>query len=362
MLLAKGADPNRVGEDESVRSLAAKRGDSEVARLLGVPAQELKQVALAPLPAKTGGMPIPESVTKALALLENQSHNFIRTAGCNSCHAQDLPSSAAAIARNRGMKAPKLIEQIPEAMNGETPERIMDLGAVTTTSIGWEMFDRGMNLSPSDQYTDATVHFMRAMQTPEGYWKGADGRRPPMNSGDLQTTALAIYTLKTFAPDSRTELARAAKWLETTQPVTTQERAFHLLALAWSNASNASIERASKALAAAQRPDGGWNQLPGMGSDAYASGEALYALNVAGRMPATDATYQKGVRFLLQAQAEDGSWHVRTRSIWFQPYFQSGFPYDHDQWISAAGTAWATMALSMATDLPKGDTPRISRK
>jgi hypothetical protein len=29
-----------------------------------------------------------------------------------------------------------------------------------------------------------------------------------------------------------------------------------------------------------------------------------------------------------------------------QPYFQSGFPYDHDQWISATATAWASMALS----------------
>jgi hypothetical protein len=30
-----------------------------------------------------------------------------------------------------------------------------------------------------------------------------------------------------------------------------------------------------------------------------------------------------------------------------QPYFQSGFPYEHDQWISATGTAWAAMALTL---------------
>jgi len=29
-----------------------------------------------------------------------------------------------------------------------------------------------------------------------------------------------------------------------------------------------------------------------------------------------------------------------------QPYFESGFPYQHDQWISFAGTAWADMALA----------------
>lgn len=61
-----------------------------------------------------------------------------------------------------------------------------------------------------------------------------------------------------------------------------------------------------------------------------------------------DAVYQKGLRYLLGTQAEEGPWEVQTRSIRLQPYFESGFPYGHNQWISVAGTAWATMALSMA--------------
>ena len=58
----------------------------------------------------------------------------------------------------------------------------------------------------------------------------------------------------------------------------------------------------------------------------------------------------EGNRYLLRTQAADGSWHVKSRSIWLQPYFESGFPYGHDQWISAAGTAWAVMALSLAAE------------
>ena len=56
--------------------------------------------------------------------------------------------------------------------------------------------------------------------------------------------------------------------------------------------------------------------------------------------------YRRGVDYLLKSQAPDGSWHVETRSIWLQPYFESGFPYGRDQFISGAGTAWASMALT----------------
>jgi hypothetical protein len=37
---------------------------------------------------------------------------------------------------------------------------------------------------------------------------------------------------------------------------------------------------------------------------------------------------------------------VRSRAVKLQPYFESGFPFGHDQWISSAGTAYAVMALA----------------
>jgi squalene cyclase len=101
-------------------------------------------------------------------------------------------------------------------------------------------------------------------------------------------------------------------------------------------------------LLAVQRADGGWSDLDSMESSAYATGKALYALQIAG-LSATDAAYERAVQFLLSTQLEDGSWHVRTRAMAFQPHFDAGFPHGFDQWISAAGTSWATMALSQAS-------------
>jgi len=77
-------------------------------------------------------------------------------------------------------------------------------------------------------------------------------------------------------------------------------------------------------------------------------GKALVALSDSGAIAVTDAAYQRGVQYLLANQLEDGSWFVRSRAIAFQPYFESGFPHGHDQWISAAATNWATMALIRA--------------
>jgi hypothetical protein len=359
LLLKHGADASFTGDyEETARDLAAKRGDTDVARLLGALSEPLTMASHsreAPMPS------IPDAVDRALALLEKQSYNFIRVGGCNSCHSQDLPSAAAALARQRGLKAPREIPQLPAQMM-PSPERVMDLGVVAVTGTAWELFDMGMNGVAKNAYTDAVVRLIKAMQTPQGNWSTNESRRPPMNAGEYQAAALAIYALRHYTPsgdEASTDqaIARAAAWLEHARPETTQDRAFHALALAWANHGSTTARTAARALTALQRGDGGWGQLPGMASDAYATGQALYALSVAGRMTAADPAYQKGIDFLLRTQAADGSWHVKSRSIWLQPYFESGFPYGQDQFISAAGTAWASMALATAVQ-PAASTQR----
>ena len=229
------------------------------------------------------------------------------------------------------------------------------------TSVAWELLDFGMNGAPANAYTDAVVRVIQAMQTPQGNWSSNESRRPPMSAGDFQAAALAIYALKHYAPagheaDAVESIARAAAWLEQARPETTQDRAFHALALAWADRAERA-KAAARDLAARQRADGGWNQLPLMDSDAYATGQALFALHEAGATSLSDAVYRRGVEYLLRTQAADGTWHVKTRSIWLQPYFESGFPYGRDQFISTAGTAWASMALAAAVQ-PQRSTRR----
>ena len=119
------------------------------------------------------------------------------------------------------------------------------------------------------------------------------------------------------------------------------------MGLAWANLNKDAIRVALQELLAKQRPDGGWSDLDSMESSAYASGRALYALQIAG-LPPSDAAYDRAVQFLLKTQLEDGSWYVKSRALALQPCFDAGFPHGFDQWISAAATSWATFALAQA--------------
>ncbi len=121
-----------------------------------------------------------------------------------------------------------------------------------------------------------------------------------------------------------------------------------LLGLGWANAGNGDTRARAQALLAEQRPDGGWARLPGLETDAYATGQALVALHWGGHVPVTDPAYQRGVAYLLRTQFADGSWLVRSRTFPLQPIKDSGFPHGKDQWISATGTSWAVMALSLS--------------
>ena len=95
-----------------------------------------------------------------------------------------------------------------------------------------------------------------------------------------------------------------------------------------------------------QRAEGGWAQNSQLEPDAYGTALVLYSLGKAGVLKASDKPYRRGAAYLLRTQYPDGSWFVRSRAPKLQPYFQSGFPYDHEQWISASATAYAVMALA----------------
>lgn len=308
---------------------------------------------------------------KGLELLVKTSPAFIRKGGCNSCHNQTLPAAVQTFARQRGIPVGDPLEQLAPALSDVTTERYAEYsvaGGGGINALAFELLALSMEGHPADARIRAQLQYIRSQQQAEGYWRGGGAQtnhapqglsrpgsaRPPLVWDDVTPTAYMVRALQSFAAprdaaDTRARVDRARRWLLAAKPTRVQEHAFKVLGLKWAAADRQAIDAAARALQALQHPRGGFAQLPTLPPDAYATGIALFALHEAG-MPATHRVYQAGLKFLLDTQAADGTWHVRSRSLEFQPYFESGYPYGRDQWISAAGTAYATLAIAAAVN------------
>jgi len=296
------------------------------------------------------------SVEKALPLLQRASPAFWEKTGCISCHHNVLPSMAVTTAHDRGFAvdepaAKEILKATANYLQTRTERILQGLtppGAEDTMS--YVLFALAAAHFPGNAGTDAGVRYLKIRQAEDGRWT-IRAHRPPLESSSIDLTAVTIRVLQAFAPPGQRaqyakSIAHAAQWLERAAVRNTDEAAFRILGLVWADTAPVSVAQAAASLAQAQRPDGGWSQLPTLESDAYAPGQALVALQAAG-MKNADPIYQKGAAFLLRTQLADGSWFVKSRSETFQPYFESGFPHGNDQWISAAGTSWAVTALAL---------------
>jgi hypothetical protein len=361
MLLARGADVNTVGlEGETALDLAMRNGHTIVVD------------ALLAAGAKTGRgfptervMPKPAASARAalervVPLLQKSDATFMRKSGCVSCHNNTLTAMTVASARTYRLPFDegaagaqrKTMASIADAMRES-----VRLGTDEGNKPSHMLMGLAAAGYPPDMTTDALANFIKGRQLKDGRWPtfGID-HRPPIVTSDIDITAAAIRGLRVYAPPRQRAayddaVQRGLGWLLAVEPKTTDERAFQLLGLVWGgiNPTQPALRAAARTLLAEQRSDGGWAQLPTLASDAYATGQAMVALEQAKAVRVTDPAYQRGVRYLLSTQLEDGSWYVRTRALAFQPYFESGFPHGPDQWISIAASNWAAMALASAT-------------
>ena len=74
-------------------------------------------------------------------------------------------------------------------------------------------------------------------QKADGSWRTFGGR-PPIESSDIQNTTTAMRAIQVYGPKpQRAEYEKsvqlAAEWLAKQQPVTTEDRVFQILGLAW---------------------------------------------------------------------------------------------------------------------------------
>lgn len=363
-LIAAGADVNAKDQNgESVLDWAGKFRNPEIMAALekaGAKGREFDPVPQPPPHSQP--QDASEAIHRALPLLARSGPIFFRQGGgCAGCHHQPMHARAFAAVSASGMVSdPSLKQNFADAMVAVRPRLVPILPLLTGPGGDYDsllapmMAYADLHL-PANSLTDLMVHYIAVRQHPSGAWINLGIARPPIQDSTIVRTAMAIRTLQTYGWPARQaefneRISRARRWLQNAKPVTTYEHADRIMGLRAAGVPASDLRRDAQTLINLQREDGGWAQTRFLESDAYATGMVLHTLYTTGLLGPNDPVYRKGVAFLLRTQFPDGSWYVRSRAPKFQPYFQSGFPFAHDQWISSAATSWAVMALAPASE------------
>jgi hypothetical protein len=181
-------------------------------------------------------------------------------------------------------------------------------------------------------------------QEPDGSWL-AQGQLPSMkwdgekemNDATTMWSVLAVSACDSVEESLLRSRQRALEYLKTSAPgKTVQSLALHLMiAHKFGDPSRAGALRSE--LLARQREDGGWSWWKdNRTSDAFATGQALYALGSTG-CNGRDPAVARAWKFLIQSQAEDGSWEVPQESINTRPRKLNVYTF----W----GTTWAAIGI-----------------
>jgi ankyrin repeat protein len=279
---------------------------------------------------------------------------------CASCHHQYQPALALRAAREHGVPVNEEIARADaaKAFTFADLDRAVQYQYVIEPAMddAYRLVAAQAAGVPPNLGAAVYARLLISRQNPDGDWDGFH-QRPPSSYSRFTMAALGLRAVQAYhharqqsAADAA--IARARTFLESRQARDTEERAYQLLGLKWAGADRGTLQRLARELKAEQQPDGGWGALPGRDSDAYATGQVLVALRDGGGVADIDRDWQRGIEFLLKTQASDGTWHVASRlrppAPVSPPYFDAGYPYARDQFISMSGASWAVMAMAYA--------------
>ncbi|MDY3562560.1 terpene cyclase/mutase family protein [Gemmata sp. JC673] len=314
----------------------------------------------APVPSGPGTKALRDAVTAALGPLRLGAVGHAEQKTCFACHNQAPPMFAFATAKGRGFELPASLftSQATHVLGFlETNRTRFKNGTGTggaAATAGYALFTLELAGHKPDEDTAAVAGYLLNTQAERDHWR-TTSNRPPTEASDFTTTYFAMRALRVWGPAAKLDAekvkartASARGWLAKADAKDTEDRAFRLLGLKETGADRKELATAAWELLRGQRPDGSWAQLDGGRGDAYATGLALVALHIGGELKVDAPAYRAGIAYLLKTQRADGTWFVKSRSKPFQPYYESGFPHEKDQFISIAASGWAAAALTFA--------------
>jgi hypothetical protein len=308
-----------------------------------------------------------QTVNRAVKYLQTESAAWLSTRRCAACHHVPMPLWALGEAERQGYAIDrKFVADTTESLLGSRDKLLASkIFPNPADRPDPRPQGRGLNMGlpflavaaqslPSltegqQQSLKLIAEEIVKKQRPDGSWEFfATLRRPPINESQTTDAAWIILALQGATgrgapPSQRAALAKAITWLDAARPSDLhQDKVLKVLLGVRSGKPRKVLQTTIDGLLALQRADGGWSQtVPNLKSDAFATGQSLYVLALAG-FTAERTEIKRGIDFLVATQKPDGSWPMISRST------PDGSPGSAKLLtpITCTASSWATLGLA----------------
>lgn len=285
---------------------------------------------------------IERAIASSLTYLERDGDRWMkgeisiqRGVGCVSCHHVGYALWSHREAQRAGI-APASVERIDDLRRRAT-ESLVQIAEARVVSA--------TQMILADAHGEHDLAVIRDELESAGHWR-ARGQFSTQIRGEQETDAtmslwalVALESLEEIDDATRKRYDRALEWLAAAEPGVSSEWTFARMIVASARHEAAETEALLERTLASQREDGGWGWLPGDESNAFSTGQALYALATLDDARGDEAL-RRGVAYLLARQLPDGSWETASELTSTAP--SKGKDYIYRYW----GTAWASIGLS----------------
>lgn len=290
-----------------------------------------------------------DAAQRGLEWLQQAAVNWNDRNNCFGCHVQGQVVMGQAIALRNGYRvSDPALRLLTESAHNNTWDGLAGR-AFAGMALARSNEVTGIRI---DAPTTKSLGELLKKQTKDGYFYDS-ATHFPVVQGQFDVTGNALVALEWGASnggDARLKPAanRALTWIATHVPTTTQDKVFKVISLMryGSPEQKKSVWSTVELLTREQQEDGGWKEVAEMdGSNAFATGQVLYAFKEAG-VSVLSPTFRRGVDYLMKTQVNDSSpdngiWRaIRTRST---------------ELTELAPTMWAVIGLAAAySESPPG--------
>jgi hypothetical protein len=327
-------------------------------------------LADAPVAAANATPPqVEQAIERSVGFLQTESAAWLKQRRCAACHHVSMELWSLSVAQKQGYAVDKtFLASTVEKTLGSVPKMISS-GLIDDPNqppdprpmghgvhIGGLFMVVAAESLPSledgqKQSIKSLIADTIKKERDDGSWEFFLSR-PPINENQGTDAAWIIMALQGDPdPDGvkshHVALEKAIAWLSSYDAPSVHEvQVLKLLVSLRAGKPREQLQGTINEILALQQPDGGWNQLTGTPSDAYATGQTLYVLALAG-YTADRPAIKHGIDFLVSTQHPDGSWPMKSRAT---PDGRPGSATVLTPIICGAGS-WATMGLAEA--MPK---------